>query len=103
MASVKLPDGEGQINEYIKQSKAAGLQKTIVEDDYLKHDGFIKNGEKVISELIKDVKEKGQTTVVLTGNYLISDTIYIPSNTTLLLKDCHLRLADGVYCNMFKN
>ena len=52
MASVKLPDGEGQINEYIKQSKAAGLQKTIVEDDYLKHDGFIKNGEKVISKLI---------------------------------------------------
>ncbi|MBQ9734886.1 MAG: hypothetical protein IJV95_03395 [Clostridia bacterium] len=103
MASVKLPDGEGQINEYIKQSKAAGLEKTVVEDNYLTHEGFIKNGEKIIADLIKDVKAEGQTTVVIAGNYLISDTIYIPSNTTLLLKDCHLRLADGVYCNMFKN
>ncbi len=98
-----LPDGEGQINEFIKQAKANGLEKTVVADDYLTHEGFIKNGEKIIAKLIEDVKSKGQTTVVLTGNYLVSDTIYIPSNTTLLLKDCHLRLADGVYCNMFKN
>lgn len=100
---VKVPDGEGQINEFIKQSKAAGLDKTVVADDYLTHEEFIKDGQKIITELIKEVKDKGQTTVVITGNYLISDTIYIPSNTTLLLKDCHLRLADGVYCNMFKN
>ena len=98
-----IPDGEKQINEYIKQAKANGLEQTIIPDNYLTHESFVQNGAEVISSLIKETKEKGQTTVVLTGNYLIDKTVYIPSNTTLLLKDCHLRLADGVYCNMFRN
>ncbi len=98
-----LPDGEGQIIECIKKAKANGDVQTVIPDNYLTHEAFIKNGAEVIAELIKEVKAKGETTVVLTGNYLIDKTIYIPSNTTLLLKDCHLRLADGVYCNMFRN
>lgn len=69
----------------------------------LTHERFLKNGEKVIQQLISDTKAKGQTTVVLTGNYLINETVILSSNTTLLLKDCHLRLADGVFCNMFRN
>jgi len=31
----------------------------------------------------------------------ITETIYLPSDFTLVLDNCHLRLADGVFCNMF--
>ncbi len=103
MKNKGIPDIEGQINGYIKESKQKGLDKVYVPDNYMTHEDFIKDGDVVISNLIKETKQKGETTVTITGNYLISNTIYIPSNTTLLLKDCHLRLADGVYCNMFKN
>jgi len=33
----------------------------------------------------------------------ITETIYLPSNFTLILDNCHLRMADGVFCNMFCN
>lgn len=31
----------------------------------------------------------------------IKETIYLPSDFTLILDNCHLRMADGVFCNMF--
>lgn len=33
----------------------------------------------------------------------IGETIFLPSDFTLILDNCHLRMADGVYCNMFCN
>lgn len=33
----------------------------------------------------------------------ISETILIPSDFTVILDNCHLKMADGVYCNMFCN
>lgn len=33
----------------------------------------------------------------------IRETIFLPSDFTLILDNCHLRMADGVYCNMFCN
>lgn len=33
----------------------------------------------------------------------ITETISLPSDFTLVLDNCHLRMADGVYCNMFCN
>ena len=33
----------------------------------------------------------------------ISETILLPSDMTVILDDCHLRMADGVMCNMFRN
>lgn len=33
----------------------------------------------------------------------IDETILLPSDITILLDDCHLRMADGVMCNMFRN
>ena len=64
---------------------------------------FIPNGEKIIAKLIEKAKKKGETNVTVTGNYLINDTIIIPSNTTLILSDCHLKQADNTFCNMFRN
>lgn len=33
----------------------------------------------------------------------INKTIFLPSDFTLVLDSCHLRMADDVYCNMFCN
>lgn len=33
----------------------------------------------------------------------IEETIYLPSDFSLMLDNCHLRMADGVFCNMFCN
>ena len=33
----------------------------------------------------------------------ISETILIPSDFTVVLDNCHLKMVDGVYCNMFCN
>lgn len=35
--------------------------------------------------------------------WIIEKTILLPSDITVILDDCHLRLADGVFCNMFIN
>lgn len=35
--------------------------------------------------------------------WIIDETILLPSDITILLDDCHLRFADGVFCNMFRN
>ena len=35
--------------------------------------------------------------------WIIDETILLPSDMTVLLDDCHLRMADGVFCNMFRN
>ena len=33
----------------------------------------------------------------------IKETIFLPSDFTLVLDNCHLRMTDGVFCNMFCN
>lgn len=64
---------------------------------------FLANGNKIIQQKINDATAQGVNNVVITGNYEISDTIYIPSNITLVLEDCHLRMAKDTFCNMFRN
>lgn len=64
---------------------------------------FTEHGEKVIQRLIEATKGTGNTLVTVSGNYLMHETVYLPSDITLVLKDCHLRMADGTFCNMFKN
>ena len=64
---------------------------------------YIKNGEKIISDEIKRVHDEGKSVVRISGNYEISDVIKIPSHTTLILEDCRLRLADGVFSQIFTN
>lgn len=65
--------------------------------------GFIKNGSEYISGLIAEGIANGSRTATVTGNYEIDTAIRIPSSFTLLLEDCHLRMADGVFDNMFVN
>lgn len=61
------------------------------------------NGEKIIVEKIKQAHDNGKSIVRISGNYEISNVIYIPSHTTIIMEDCRLRLADGVYSQVFTN
>ncbi len=64
---------------------------------------YIPNGDRIISREIQRVHEEGKTVVRISGNYEISNEIKIPSHTTLILEDCRLRLADGVFSRIFTN
>ena len=35
--------------------------------------------------------------------WVIDKSILLPSNITIILEDCHLTLAEGVYENIFRN
>ena len=64
---------------------------------------FLKNGSEYISSLILDSVKSGKRQATVTGFYEISTPVRIPSDFTLILENCHLRLADGVYSNVFIN
>ena len=64
---------------------------------------FNPQGSEHIESLIRDAVENESRTATVSGNWIIDSAIRIPSNFTLILEDCHLRLADGSYTNMFVN
>ena len=64
---------------------------------------FLENGSAYIAERIEEAVQSERRTAIIRGAYLIDTAIRIPSNFTLILEDCHLRLADGSFCNIFVN
>ena len=64
---------------------------------------FAKNGSELISALISEAIKSGARKATVSGSYEIEKPIRIPSDFTLILDECHLRLADGVYSNIFLN
>jgi len=64
---------------------------------------FIKSGNLVITEMIENAMLDGSCKVTVSGNYEIEDAILLPSNLTLILDNCHLRLKDGSVTNVFRN
>ncbi len=64
---------------------------------------FNVKGSERISSLIKQAVENCSRTAVVNGNWFIDKEIRIPDNFRLCLESCHLRMADGVYSNMFVN
>ena len=64
---------------------------------------FLSNGSAYIAEKIAEAVQNETRNAVISGKYIIDTAILIPSNFTLILADCHLRLAEGVYSNMFVN
>lgn len=64
---------------------------------------FQKNGGAHINEMIRKAAEDGSRTCTVSGNWEIEQAIMIPSDFTLVLDGCHLRMKDGVMCNMFNN
>lgn len=64
---------------------------------------FCPDGSLYITKAISEAIVNGTRTAVITGNWEIDREIRIPGDFTLILENCHLRLADGVCCNFFIN
>ena len=64
---------------------------------------FIKDGHEHIRALISAAVADGSRRAIVRGAYEIAEAVKIPSDFELVLEDCHLRMADGVYDNMFVN
>ena len=64
---------------------------------------FSKGGSAYISAKIDEAVKNESRTAVIGGNWEIDEAIRLPSNFTLILEDAHLKMADGVYSNMFVN
>ena len=64
---------------------------------------FLPNGSQYIAAQIEAAVADKTRTVTISGDWNIDEAIRLPSNFTLILDNCHLRMADGCYCNMFVN
>lgn len=64
---------------------------------------FAKGGSTYIASRIKEAVSSHSRSAVISGCWEIDEAIRLPSDFTLILDDAHLRMADGVYANMFVN
>ena len=64
---------------------------------------FKKGGSEYVAEEIKKAIADESRTATITGFWDIETPIRIPSNMTLVLENCHLRVATGVYSNIFQS
>lgn len=64
---------------------------------------FELNGSKYITALIEEAVKNKTRTAAVHGNWIIDTAIRIPSNFTLILENCHLRMADNCFSNLFVN
>lgn len=64
---------------------------------------FLKNGTEYIEGLITTAVADGSREATVTGAWEIARAIRLPSDFTLVLENAHLRMADGVFDNMFVN
>ena len=64
---------------------------------------FLAGGYEYICSAIEEAINDMSRTATVSGCWEIDRAIRLPSNFTLILKDCHLRMADGSYSNMFVN
>ena len=70
-----------------------------------------KTDNESISLAIAKAKETGVNKVVIPKHndrtdsdiWVIEDTVYLPSDIEIVIDNAHLRLADGVYCQIFAN
>lgn len=87
-------------------------RKNDMEEQGMDIHGSIQNHDSLtIQTAIDRACERNENKIVIprvnarTGETLweLQETIVLPSDFTLILDNCHLRMADGVYCNMFCN
>ena len=64
---------------------------------------FLVGGTAYIKEKINEAVANESRTATISGCWEIESEIHLPSNFTLILKDCHLKLADKTFCNIFVN
>ena len=66
-------------------------------------DIFAKGGSAYIASKIDEAVKNESRTATISGSWEIESAVAIPSDFTLVLEDCHLRMADGTFSNMFIN
>ena len=64
---------------------------------------FTKNGTQYIQKLISEGIANGSRSAKVTGAYEIESAVLLPSDFKLVLENCHLRMADNTFDNMFRN
>ena len=64
---------------------------------------FSQGGTAYITNLIAAARAAGENSAVVTGDHEITAAVRLPSGFSLILDGCHLRMADGVFDNMFTN
>lgn len=64
---------------------------------------FATHGSAHITGLIEEAVRNGSRVAVVIGNWEIETAVRIPGDFTLVLDGCHLKMADGVYANLFVN
>ena len=64
---------------------------------------FIQNGADIIQKQIDAAKHNGTNKAKISGFYEIEKTVLLPSDFYLVLENCHLRMAENTFCNMFTN
>ncbi len=61
------------------------------------------NNTAKISEMINAAIADGTRQITLMGDWTIDETILLPSDFTVVLENAHLTMAEGTFCNMFRN
>ncbi len=64
---------------------------------------FLRNGSAYLTSRIEEAVQNGSRMAVIEGDWEIDCAVRIPSDFTLILSDCHLRMANGCYSNLFVN
>ena len=64
---------------------------------------FTKGGSDYVTSKINEAIENRSRTATVSGKWEIDREIRLPSNFTLILRDCHLKMSDGSFSNMFVN
>jgi len=69
----------------------------------MNHLPFLMGGTEYITRCILTAVQCGEKSAAVTGNWVIDQPVRLPSDFALILENCHLRMADGCYANMFVN
>lgn len=72
---------------------------------YAKYREGVSDAQTIISA-IHEAKDAGISCVVIPdngGEWVIDETVYLPDDIEIIVDNAHLKLADGVFCNMFAN
>ena len=64
---------------------------------------FLKGGSEYVNGKIAEAVLNGSRTATVSGCWEIEEAVRLPSNFTLIIENCHLKMADGVFSNMFVN
>ena len=79
------------------------MKQTLRKGENHKVKSFNTNGHEYITSKIDEAIKNETRTATISGDWEIDREIRLPSHFTLILDNCHLRMADDCFSNMFVN